>query len=281
MRSIVIFLSFIFAIYVNHISYLSAEEVSEKTVLATVNGENITIGNVISFRSRLSEEYQSIEDNVLFDGILKQLIQQIILSQNVNSNSRKIKYALENQTRAFLSQELLGNLSEVEIVESEIKSLYEDFLVGVKEQKEFNASHILVETQGEAKKILESLKNGIDFSELAKKHSTGPSGAKGGALGWFGEGAMVPEFENAVTKLSVDEVSLPIVTQFGWHIIKLNEIRIIPIPGIEEIREDLITEIKKKKIEIEMNKLIDAADVVFTDLEFDSRIIREDSLLHD
>ena len=281
MRSIVIFLSFIFAIYVNHISYLSAEEVSEKTVLATVNGENITIGNVISFRSRLSEEYQSIEDNVLFDGILKQLIQQTILSQNVNSNSRKIKYALENQTRAFLSQELLGNLSEVEIVESEIKSLYEDFLVGVKEQKEFNASHILVETQGEAKKILESLKNGIDFSELAKKHSTGPSGAKGGALGWFGEGAMVPEFENAVTKLSVDEVSLPVVTQFGWHIIKLNEIRIITIPGIEEIREDLITEIKKKKIEIEMNKLIDAADVVFTDLEFDSRIIREDSLLHD
>ena len=281
MRSIVIFLSFIFAIYVNHISYLSAEEVSEKTVLATVNGENITIGNVISFRSRLSEEYQSIEDNVLFDGILKQLIQQIILSQNVNSNSRKIKYALENQTRAFLSQELLGNLSEVEIVESEIKSLYEDFLVGVKEQKEFNASHILVETEGEAKKILESLKNGIDFSELAKKHSTGPSGAKGGALGWFGEGAMVPEFENAVTKLSVDEVSLPVVTQFGWHIIKLNEIRIIPIPGIEEIREDLITEIKKKKIEIEMNKLIDAADVVFKDLEFDSRIIREDSLLHD
>ena len=281
MRSIVIFLSFIFAIYVNHISHLSAEEVSEKTILATVNGENITIGNVISFRSRLSEEYQSIEDNVLFDGILKQLIQQIILSQNVNSNSRKIKYALENQTRAFLSQELLGNLSEVEIVESEIKSLYEDFLVGVKEQKEFNASHILVETQGEAKKILESLKNGIYFSELAKKHSTGPSGAKGGALGWFGEGAMVPEFENAVTKLSVDEVSLPVVTQFGWHIIKLNEIRIIPIPGIEEIREDLMTEIKKKKIEIEMNKLIDAADVVFTDLEFDSRIIREDSLLHD
>ena len=281
MRSIVIFLSFIFAIYVNHISHLSAEEVSEKTVLATVNGENITIGNVISFRSRLSEEYQSIEDNVLFDGILKQLIQQIILSQNVNSNSRKIKYALENQTRAFLSQELLGNLSEVEIVESEIKSLYEDFLVGVKEQKEFNASHILVETQGEAKKILESLKNGIDFSELAKKHSTGPSGAKGGALGWFGEGAMVPEFENAVTKLSVDEASPTVVTQFGWHIIKLNEIRIIPIPGIEEIREDLITEIKKKKIEIEMNKLIDAADVVFTDLEFDSRIIREDSLLHD
>ncbi len=281
MRSIVIFLSFIFAIYANHISHLSAEEVSEKTVLATVNGENITIGNVISFRSRLSEEYQSIEDNVLFDGILKQLIQQTILSQNVNSNSRKIKYALENQTRAFLSQELLGNLSEVEIVESEIKSLYEDFLVGVKEQKEFNASHILVETEGEAKKILESLKNGIDFSELAKKHSTGPSGAKGGALGWFGEGAMVPEFENAVTKLSVDEVSLPVVTQFGWHIIKLNEIRIIPIPGIEEIREDLITEIKKKKIEIEMNKLIDAADVVFKDLEFDSRIIREDSLLHD
>ena len=81
---------------ISRIEFIKNNGIPIDTRLATVNGENITIGNVISFRSRLSEEYQSIEDNVLFDGILKQLIQQIILSQNVNSNSRKIKYALEN-----------------------------------------------------------------------------------------------------------------------------------------------------------------------------------------
>ena len=284
MRCIGVFVSVVLSICFFPFYDLYAEEitkVTEKTVLVSVNGEDITVGNVISFQSRLSDQYQSMEDSVLFDGILKQLIQQTILSQKVNIHSDRIKYALENQTRAFLSTELVGNLSETEVIESEIESLYVKFSTDIERKKEYNASHILVETETEAEELLLRLKNGVDFSELAKTYSTGPSGAQGGNLGWFGQGAMVPTFENAVIKLKIDEVSVPVQTQFGWHLIKLNDVRKTPVPTIEQVRKELITEIKKKKIDFEMSKIIDSADVIYSDLEIDPKIIREVSMLND
>ena len=284
MRCIGVFVSVVLSICFFPFYDLYAEEitkVTEKTVLVSVNGEDITVGNIISFQSRLSDQYQSMEDSVLFDGILKQLIQQTILSQKVNINSDRIKYALENQTRAFLSTELVGKLSEIEVIESEIESLYVKFSTDIERKKEYNASHILVETETEAEELLLSLKNGADFSELAKTYSTGPSGAQGGNLGWFGQGAMVPTFENAVIKLKIDELSVPVQTQFGWHLIKLNDVRKTPVPTIEEVRKELITEIKKKKIDFEMSKIIDSADVIYSDLEIDPKIIREVSMLND
>ena len=284
MRCIGVFVSVVLSICFFPFYDLYAEEitkVTEKTVLVSVNGEDITVGNIISFQSRLSDQYQSMEDSVLFDGILKQLIQQTILSQKVNIHSDRIKYALENQTRAFLSTELVGKLSEIEVIESEIESLYVKFSTDIERKKEYNASHILVETETEAEELSLSLKNGADFSELAKTYSTGPSGAQGGNLGWFGQGAMVPTFENAVIKLKIDELSVPIQTQFGWHLIKLNDARKTPVPTIEEVRKELITEIKKKKIDFEMSKIIDSADVVYSDLEIDPKIIREVSMIND
>jgi peptidyl-prolyl cis-trans isomerase C len=284
MRCIGVFVSVVLSICFFPFYDLYAEEitkVTEKTVLVSVNGEDITVGNIISFQSRLSDQYQSMEDSVLFDGILKQLIQQTILSQKVNIHSDRIKYALENQTRAFLSTELVGNLSETEVIESEIESLYVKFSTDIERKKEYNASHILVETETEAKELLLRLKNGVDFSELAKTYSTGPSGAQGGNLGWFGQGAMVPTFENAVIKLKIDELSVPVQTQFGWHLIKLNDVRKTPVPTIAEVRKELITEIKKKKIDFEMSKIIDSADVIYSDLEIDPKIIREVSMLND
>ena len=284
MRCIGVFMSVVLSISFFPFYDLYAEEitkVTEKTVLVSVNGEDITVGNIISFQSRLSDQYQSMEDSVLFDGILKQLIQQTILSQKVNIHSDRIKYALENQTRAFLSTELVGKLSEIEVIESEIESLYVKFSTDIERKKEYNASHILVETETEAEELLLSLKNGADFSELAKTYSTGPSGAQGGNLGWFGQGAMVPTFENAVIKLKIDELSVPVQTQFGWHLIKLNDVRKTPVPTIAEVRKELITEIKKKKIDFEMSKIIDSADVIYSDLEIDPKIIREVSMLND
>ena len=284
MRCIGVFASVVLSICFFPFYDLYAEEitnVTEKTVLVSVNGEDITVGNAISFQSRLSDEFQSMEDSVLFDGILKQLIQQTILSQKVNIHSGRIKYALENQMRAFLSTELVGNLSEAEVMESEIESLYVKFSTNIERKKEYNASHILVETETEAEELLLKLKNGADFSELAKTYSTGPSGAQGGNLGWFGQGAMVPTFENAVIKLKIDELSVPVQTQFGWHLIKLNDARKTPVPTIEEVRKELITEIKKKKIDFEMSKIIDSADVIYSDLEIDPKIIREVSMIND
>ena len=112
-----------------------------------MNGEDITLGNVVSFQSRLSDQYKSMEDSVLFDGILKQLIQQEILSQEIDVKLKKIRYGLENNIRAFLSNELIENFSKIDVMEDEIKELYVKFSENFQSTTEYNASHILLETE--------------------------------------------------------------------------------------------------------------------------------------
>ena len=90
---------------------------------------------------------------------------------------------------------------------------------------EFRASHILVKDQATAERLYERVKKGESFQSLAHQYSTCPSKSKGGELGWFGEGKMVPQFENAVRKMSVGAISKPVKTQFGYHIIKKTGVR--------------------------------------------------------
>jgi len=87
-----------------------------------------------------------------------------------------------------------------------------------------NASHILVKTESEANVILYDVTHGKSFEDVAKAKSLCPSGKKGGNLGWFGRNQMVKEFENATFLLKQGEISKPVKTQFGWHIIKVNEV---------------------------------------------------------
>ena len=281
MKVLNIFMRVVFVIYLSQTLSAYAEELNDKTVLVSVNGEEITLGNVISFQSRLSAEYKGMNDSDLFDGILRQLIQQTILSQQIDIESRNIEYGLENLVRAFLANELVANLSKIEVTEKEVKNLYFDFSENFKPKTEFNASHILLEKKSEAIEILDKLKNGSDFSELARVYSTGPSGQNGGNLGWFGKGAMVPTFEKAVFSLKVNEVSEPIETQFGWHLIKLNDIRETTAPRIEEVRGELISKIKQNRIEAKINYFTDSANVIFSNLEIDPKIVRQMSILKD
>ena len=281
MKSLNVFLRAVFAIYFCQTLSAFAEELNDNTVLVLVNGEEITIGNVVSFQSRLSDEYKSMDDAELFDGILRQLIQQTILSQEVDTDSPNIEYGLENHIRAFLANELVANLSMIEVTEKEIKDLYFNFSESFQPRTQYNASHILLERKSEAIEILNKLKNGSSFSELANVYSTGPSGQNGGNLGWFGKGAMVPAFEKAVFSLKIHEVSKPIETQFGWHVIKVLNIRETTVPRIEEVRDELISQIKQNRIETRINYFMDLANIVFSDLKIDPKIIRQMSILKD
>ena len=220
-----------------------------------------------------------MEDSVLFDGILKQLIQQEILSQEIDVKLKKIRYGLENNIRAFLSNELIENFSKIDVMEDEIKELYVKFSENFQPTTEYNASHILLETESDAIDILNKLQDGSDFLELAKTYSTGPSGKQGGSLGWFGRGAMVPAFEQAVFLLEVNEISKPIKTNFGWHIIKVNNIRETPVPSLEDVRGDLVSTIRQNKVETKINKIIDSANVIYSNLEINHKIIRNESIL--
>lgn len=255
-----------------------AQEAS--TVMATVNGTDITLGHMIALQERLPEQYKELEDSVLFQGILEQLIQQTALSQEMEKDlSTAVELSKENEIRAFLAGELLAKIGTADLDEAEIDALYKERFTQGDPEMEFNASHILVETEDEAKALIVLLGDGADFAELAKEKSTGPSGPGGGSLGWFGKGAMVPAFEEAVIGLEDGAVSEPVQTQFGWHVVKRNESRVKEAPALDSVRDELEREIRAKKIDSEITRLTDAAEIKREEVEVDPSAIRDVGLL--
>lgn len=191
------------------------------TVVARVNGDEITLGHVIATASALPAQYQQLEDEVLYDFILEQLVQQHLLSQEQDELNRLNALRLENETRSLRAVQTVEAITAATVTEEAVQNAYDAQFAEFEGEDEFNASHILVESEDEAKTIKTQLDDGADFAELAKEKSTGPSGPNGGALGWFGKGQMVPEFENAVVALEKGQVSDPVQTQFGWHVLTL------------------------------------------------------------
>lgn len=250
------------------------------TVMATVNGTDITLGHMIALQDRLPEQYKQLEDNVLFDGILNQLIQQTALSQEMEKQSTKAtKLREENELRAFLAAELMEKVGTAEVDADELQALYAERYVGGEPEPEFNASHILVETKEEADALIVQLNEGADFAELAKEKSTGPSGPGGGSLGWFGLGAMVPAFEEAVVALEDGGVSEPVQTQFGWHVVKRNESRTKDAPELDSVRDELERELRANAIEAEIDRLTSSATVERPVIDVDPSTIRDVGLL--
>ena len=252
------------------------------TVLATVNGKDITLGHVIALQDRLPEQYRQLDDDVLYNGILDQLIQQTALADEMEKDpSKNVTLGLANERTAFLSGEFLSKVGSAEIDEEDVKAAYAAQYANVAPEEEYNASHILVEQEEEAVAIIGMLDAGSDFAELAKEKSTGPSGPRGGELGWFGKGQMVPEFEQAVIGLENGSVSAPVQTQFGWHVVKRNDSRNKAAPTLEEVRADIIAALQSEAVETAIAEVTAAATVSRTEVEIDPALIRNVELLSD
>ncbi len=241
---------------------VAQDETTVDTVVATVNGADITVGHMIVARATLPEQYQQLPDEVLFTGILDQLIQQAALSDTFEGDlPKRVTLSIENETRSLTAGEVIERaMAGVDTEEAVLKAYEEQYASGDQEE-EFNASHILVETEEEAKAIVDELAAGADFAEVAKEKSTGPSGPNGGSLGWFGAGMMVPEFESAVADLETGAVSAPVKTQFGWHVIKLNEKRIAEAPSLDSVREELDLQVRQSQVQETIEKVVAKAEV--------------------
>ncbi|WP_448327612.1 peptidylprolyl isomerase [Sulfitobacter sp. M13] len=236
--------------------------VTAETVVATVNGTNITIGNMIIARATLPEQYQQLPPEVLFKGILDQLVQQTALSQDYEGDlPTRITLALENERRQLIAGEVIEKAMAQDVSEEELQAAYDEAYAAAEPTEEFSASHILLETEEDAKAVKTELDEGADFAELAKEKSTGPSGPAGGTLGWFGPGMMVPAFETAVAELEVGAVSEPVETQFGWHVIKLDEKRQKEAPALDEVKDELETQVRQVKAQALIEETTEAADV--------------------
>ena len=253
---------------------------SAETVLATVNGNDITMGHLIAMRQMLPAEYQQLPDEVLFDGMLEQLIQQQVLAEAAEANvTSAMELGLENERRAFLAAMFMDDIAMADLSEDELQAAYDEAYGAVEPTVEYNAAHILVEGEEDAQNLLTALEEGADFAELAAENSIGPSGPNGGALGWFTEGMMVPEFEAAVMELEAGEVSPPVQTQFGWHVVLLNETREQAAPALDDVRAELEEQVRRARVDARLEELTAAAEIERPEVEIDPATIRNLDLI--
>jgi peptidyl-prolyl cis-trans isomerase C len=232
------------------------------TVVATVGDTQITIGHMIVAWAGLPEQYQGLPDDVLFQGILDQLIQQTALQQQFTGDlPKRVELQLENERRSLVAGEAINSIMESPLDDADVLAAYEEEYSTAEQTPEYNASHILVETEEAALAVIEEIKAGADFAAVAREKSTGPSGPNGGQLGWFGAGAMVPEFETAVMALEPGAISAPVQTQFGWHVIILNETRVQEAPKMEDVREELENQIRQIRAQAKIEEVTAAATV--------------------
>lgn len=243
-------------------TWASAQDVTADTVVAKVGDTEITLGEVIIARAQLPQQYAQFPNEVLFDGLVDQLIQQQLLADLLETVPARIEYTLTNERRALMAADIITQIAETSVTEEDIQLAYDARFEGAEDIPEFRASHLLVATEEEAAAAKARIDAGEAFADVARAVSTGPTGPNGGDLGWFSIGAMVPEFENTITALEVGEVSAPFETQFGWHVATLVEKQIQPRPTIEELRSVLVGELQEAAITARLEELAAAQTVV-------------------
>jgi len=262
-------------------SPLRAADMTAETVIATVNGENITLGQMIAARKALPEQYQQLPDDVLFKGLLEQLIQQTAMAQVGEKNKTQLDdLNVENQKRAYFSGQVLEAAASAAVTEEALKKAYDEKYAKAVPAKEYDASHILVKTEEEAKAIKAELDKGGDFAAIAKEKSEDKgTAANGGSLGWFGVGMMVKPFEDAVVALEKGKTSDPVKSDFGWHIIHLNDVRDAAVPKFEDVKAELEGDLRQKAVEAKVKELTDAAKVEKKDEGIDPAILKNLALI--
>ena len=260
-----------------------AEGPTATTVIATVNGTDITLGHMIAMREGLPEQYKDLPDDVLFNGVLDQIIQQTALTQIAEGEiTARDTIELDNQRRTYLAAAVLNRAADAAVTDEALQRLFDETYSKAAPTREFNAAHILVATEDEAKALKAELDGGGDFAELAKTKSSDPGSAQnGGDLGWFGPGMMVEPFEKAVMTMQPGQVSDPVQTQFGWHVIRLSETRLATGPTLEEKRPELAGELQSKAVEGYVTALTAKADVKKMTDGIDPAILKDLTLLGD
>jgi peptidyl-prolyl cis-trans isomerase C len=234
-------------------------------VLAKVNGVEITDEDLAIARDDLSgnlpPQLQGADrDRALLDN----LIVALVISQKAEADkmgagaefARKLAYLKEK----LLTETYLGKIAKDAATDANIQKTYDDVAKQQKPEPELHARHILVENEDDAKKALTRVKGGEDFAKVATEMSKDP-GSKGGDLGWFTKDRMVPEFADAAFKLEPGQISDPVKSQFGWHVIKVEEKRMKEFPKLEQVKDQVVRYVMQRAEGDEVIKLRDAAKI--------------------
>lgn len=238
------------------------------TVVATVNGEAITLGQMVAMKDSLDEQAKAgLDDAGLWNLMLDQMVRQAAVAQEgAKAVTPRDTAVMELERRGYLSTAALQRVAETEPTEDELKAAYDKaFGASVTPKTEYNAAHILVATEDEAKAIVTQLEGGADFGTIAEEKSSDNSSANKGDLGWFTPDMMVEPFANAVVALEKGKVSAPVQSQFGWHVIKLIDERTQAAPAFDEVRDELATQVRRDRVAAEIERIAAAAKVEKTE----------------
>ena len=244
---------------------LAALAEAHDTVIATVNGTDITGADLRAAAAALPQQYQALPPEQLLEGLVEQLVRQQAVIDADGEETPEIAAQVDALRRNLVAQAAVEAHLADAVSEEEIETAYAALVEGFEPRPEFRASHILVETEEEAQALVAELEGGADFAEAARSRSMDPgSGARGGDLGWFGEGRMVPEFEAAVKALEPGATSAPVQSQFGWHVIRLEETRESSPPAIEEVRGSIEETLRAGAVQSYVDGVLAEAEVTRT-----------------
>ena len=245
-------------------------EMGEDTLL-TVNGEPVSKAMyALYFQDRMRNVPDAKNSPQLQMTVLNELANVIIAAQDATTKGidkrPEIAATLDLLRAKLLTQTVIQEYAEAQKpTEDQIKTYYEAEYASQSAQ-EYKARHILVNEEAQAKSLIEELDGGADFAELAKTHSTGPTGKNGGDLGWFDADQMVKPFADAVAALEKGSYSkAPVQTQFGWHVILLEDTREAEIATLESVHDDIVTQLQQKALAEYMQTLRDKSSIVFNE----------------
>ena len=234
--------------------------------VATVNGTKITQKQYEQIVETLKAKNPQFEAEGNKQAIVNELVSRELLYQEAKKQKvdkdPKVAFLLEQQRIELMIQALIQKtLSKDPVDEKEVKKIYKEKVAGANMQ-EYKARHILLKTEDEAKTIIAKLDAGEDFITMAKEKSTGPSAKDGGDLGWFPPSRMVPPFARAVAEMKKDTYSkTPVQTQFGWHVIKLEDSRKMEPPKYDDVKQQIAGSLNKKRVQALVEKLRSSAKI--------------------
>lgn len=254
------------------------------TVMMTVGDQQITLGDLIAVRRTLPEQYQQLPGEVLMQALGDQLVSQVLLAAAARDKGLDkrpdIAMTLRTQEMGLLAQTYVRSQIRDQLTAEAIDAAYAEKYADAEPVEEVRAGHILVDSEEKAKELKAELDGGAEFADLAAKHGTDGTAQRGGDLGYFVHSDMVPEFADAAFAMEPGDISEPVQSPFGWHLIKLDDRRERGAPPIEEVRDDIVAELASK-IEAEVYETVtQGIEVEKNDAAIPADAIKMDSLLN-
>jgi peptidyl-prolyl cis-trans isomerase C len=244
----------------------AAVPAGDDPVVARVNGSELRRSDVVAMQHSLPPQVQQMPLEQIYPLLIDQMVNGKLLADAARAakldQDAEVKKRVARYEDRVIQEAYISKAVEQASTDEKLRAKYQEFVKEHGPREEVSARHILVDNEAEAKAVIAQLEKGGDFAQLAKQKSKDPAGQNGGDLGFFGREEMVPEFSEAAFKLNKGEFTkIPVKTQFGWHVIKVEDKRQSQPPSFEEAKEELSNDVARDVISDKVKELREKAKV--------------------